>query len=174
MTDKRSSAGDICARWWRSAIDADTGHARNTRAELRRADTPLAVLGVSAVHDLNRELEEAGYRLRHHIDGPDRLALIAVVLAHVKEGRGANAARRFGAGVPKPLSVLRFNTLIRTNSLRELIRPLVRALAIIGGSTDVRKLADDLYWWNDRVRTEWCFDYYGASDAKPVVEDEEI
>ena len=173
MIDKRSCAGDICARWWRSAINVDTGRARKTRAELRRADTPLAVLGVSAVHDLNRILEEVGYGLCHRPDGPDRLALIAVVLAHVKEGRGATAARRFGAGDPKPLSVLRFNTLIRAETPRELIRPLVRALAIIGGSTDVRKLADDLYWWNDRVRTDWCFDYYGASNAKPVVEDEE-
>ena len=40
----------------------------------------------------------------HRVDGPDRLALIAVALAHVKEGRGAAAARRFGAGDPPPLS----------------------------------------------------------------------
>ena len=167
MSDDHPPVGEIGMRWWRSAINADTGRTRRTRAELRRADTPLAVLGVSAVHDLNRALKDAGYGLHHRADGPDRLALIAVALAHVNEGRGAAAARRFGAGVPPPLSSIRFNSLIRTEAPRELIRPLVRALKIIGGSTDARKLTRDLYWWNERVRTNWCFDYYGATDAKP-------
>ncbi len=173
MNDDHPSVGEIGMRWWRSAINADTGRSRRTRAELRRADTPLAVLGVSAVHDLNRALKDSGYRLHHRADGPDRLALIAVALAHVTDGRGAAAARRFGAGEPPPLSSIRFNTLIRTEAPRGLIRPLVRALKIVGGSTDVRKLTRDLFWWNDRVRTDWCFDYYGATDAKPLEEDEE-
>ena len=173
MSDDRPSVGDIGMRWWLSAIAADTGHTRKTRAELRRADTPLAALGVSAVHDLNRALNDAGHGLHHRADGPDRLALIAVALAHVKEGRGAAAARGFGAGDPPPLSSIRFNSLIRTKAPRELIRPLVRALKIIGGRTDARKLARDLYWWNERVRTAWCFDYYGATGAKPSDEDEE-
>ncbi len=160
-------------RWWRNAIDAETGRARRARAVLRRADTPLAVLGVSAVHDLNRALCDTGHELRRRADGPDRLALIAVALAHMKDGQGAAAARRFGAGDPPPLSPIRFNALIRTEAPRDLIRPLARALGIVGGSADVRKLAEDLYWWNERIRTEWCFDYHGAADAKPSFEDEE-
>ena len=173
MSDDHPPVGEIGMRWWRSAINADTGRTRRTRAELRRADTPLAVLGVAAVHDLNRALKDAGYGLHHRADGPDRLVLIAVALAHVNEGRGAAAAWRFGVGVPPPLSSIRFNSLIRTEAPRELIRPLVRALKIIGGSTDARKLTRDLYWWNERVRTDWCFDYYGATDAKPLEKDEE-
>ena len=173
MSNDRPSVGNICANWWHKAINADTGRTRKTRAELRRTDRPLAVLGVEAVHDLNRELDAAGYRLRQKPDGPDRLALIAVALAHVKEGRGATAAHRFGAGNRKPLSEMRFNALIRTDTPRELIRPLVRALTIIGGGADVRKLANDLYWWGDKVRTDWCFDYYDASDTKPPAHDEE-
>ena len=173
MSDSHPSVGDIGMKWWLRAIAADTGHTRKTRAELRRADTPLTALVVSAVHDLNRALKDAGHGLHHRADGPDRLALIAVALAHVKDGRGAAAARRFGAGDPPPLSSIRFNTLIRTEAPRDLIRPLVRALKIIDGRTDARKLTRDLYWWNERVRTGWCFDYYGVTDAKPLDEDEE-
>ena len=173
MSDEHPSIGEVGMSWWRSNIDADTGRARKARAELRRADTPLAALGVSAVHDLNRDLCDAGHGLRHRADGPDRLALIAVALAHMKDGRGAAAALRFGAGDPPPLSPIRFNALIRAEAPRDLIRPLTRALGIIGGSADVRKLAEDLYWWNERTRTEWCFDYHGAADAKPSFEDEE-
>ncbi len=172
MSDECPSIGEVGVRWWRSNIDADTGRARKARAELRRADTPLAVLGVSAVHDLNRDLCDAGHGLHHRADGPDRLALIAAVLAHVREP-GAAAARRFGAGDPPSLSQIRFNALIRAEAPRDLIRPLTRALGIIGGSAGVRKLAEDLYWWDERTRTEWCFDYYGAADAKPSFEDQE-
>lgn len=172
MSDDHPPVGEIGMRWWRSAIHADTGHARKARAELRRAGTPLAVLGVSAVHDLHRALCDAGHGLHRRADGPDRLALIAVALAHVKEP-GAAAARRFGAGDPPPLSPIRFNALIRAEAPRDLIRPLSRALGIIGGGADVRKLAEDLYWWNEQTRTEWCFDYHGAADAKPTLEDEE-
>jgi len=173
MSDDHPSVGEVGIRWWRNAINAETGRARRTRAVLRRADTPLAVLGVSAVHDLNRALGDAGHQLRHRADGPDRLALIAVALAHMKDGQGATAARRFGAGDPPQLSPIRFNALIRAEAPRDLIRPLARALGIIGGGADVRKLAKDLYWWNERIRTEWCFDYHGATDAKPSFEDEE-
>ena len=63
MSDDHPSVGEIGMKWWHSAIHADTGRARKTRAELRRADTPLAALGVSAVHDLNRALEDAGHGL---------------------------------------------------------------------------------------------------------------
>lgn len=173
MSDDHASVGELGMRWWRNAIDADTGRARRTRAALRRADTPLAVLGVSAVHELHGALSEAGHGMHHRPDWPDRLAVIAVALAHVKDGRGAAAARRFGAGDPPPLSAIRFNALIRAEAPRDVMRPLVRALKVIDGGTDVRRLVKDLYWWNDRIRTEWCFEYYGATDAKPLQQGEE-
>lgn len=171
MSEKHGSVGDICLSWWLGEVAADTGRSRKTRAELRRADTPLAVLGVSTVHDLNRELTNAG--LHKRTDWSDRLSLIAVALAHVKEGRGETLARRFGAGDPPRLSRIRFNALIGMERPRDLIRPLVRALAVVGGSADVRQLAQDLYWWGDRVRTDWCFEYYGSADAKPNSDNEE-
>ena len=48
---------DICQGWWAREITAETGPARKTRAELRRADTALKALGVPAVHRLNAALE---------------------------------------------------------------------------------------------------------------------
>ena len=173
MSGDSLSVGEICYRWWRTAIAADTGRARKTRAELRRADTPLAILGVSAVHDLYRSLAEAGYDLRRQEEGPDRLALLAVTLANLNEGKGAVAARRFGVGKSPPLSAIRFETIIRTEAPRDLIRPIVRALAIIDGRADLRALAQDLFCWDEETRASWCFDYHSASGARPFLEDEE-
>ena len=165
------SPAEICKVWWDRCIAAETGGAKRARAELRRAAGVTDALGVSATHELNRRLVSAGFDLRKRRDGPDRLALIAVALAHVTEDLGRSAAQQFRAGDPKVLSSLRFNALIRAKEPRQLIRPLARALRIIKGAANVRRLAADLYWWNDKTRTNWCFDYHGATDAKPTSEE---
>ena len=170
MTNTHSPA-EICKVWWDTCIAAETGGVRQARAELRRAASVTDALGVSATHELNRRLVSAGYDLRKRRDGPDRLALIAVALAQVTQNAGETAAQRFGAGEPKALSGLRFNALIRAKEPRQLMRPLARALRVIGGGANVRKLAVDLYWWSDATRTNWCFDYYGATDARPGTEE---
>lgn len=173
MTENEQPVGAICLNWWAKAINTDTGKARRTRAELRRAHTPIAVLGVSVVHDLNQVLIENNYDLRvFGRGGPDKLALLAFALAHVKENLETSAAYQFGAGDPKPLSEIRFNALIRSHASRDLMRPIARALAIIGNKANVYQLSSDLYWWNDKTRTNWCFDYYGAANAKPINEED--
>ena len=165
------SIAEVCKGWWDTCIAAETGAARRARAELRRAASMADALGISATHELNRRLVGAGHDLRQRRDGPDRLALIAVALAQVAQDRRETAAQRLGAGEPKTLSGLRFNALIRAKEPRRLMRPLVRALQVAEGAANVRRLAADLYWWNDKTRTDWCFDYHGASDARPTPEE---
>lgn len=172
MTD----VGKICADWRRTMLypSRDSGKARKARAELRRADNSLAILSIEVVHRLHKDLVANSHDLRRWKDGPDRLGLIAVAMAHVKEPGGAAAAHRFGAGDPKPLSGLRFDALIRAHSPRAMLRPLTRALAIVDGSVDASALARDLFWWNDNTRANWCFDYHGAFDAKPDAQEETL
>ncbi len=153
----------ICTSWWKCEIVDEKGLARKTRAELRRADTPLKALEVQAVHRLNAALTAAGFGLRHD---PARLALIAVALAQIKD-HGPMAAQAFGAGDPPALASIRFNTLIRATTPEALWRPLTRALAVIGGKAAPGALASDLFYWNEHTRTRWCFDYYGDTTAAP-------
>lgn len=167
------SIGAVCMGWWGAGIAGEGGPARRARAQLRRADGTTPALALAVTHDLNRRLIEAGHDLRRRRDGPDRLALIAVALAHVAESRPESAARRFGSGDPKALSGIRFDALIRAKEPGQLLRPLVRSLLVVDASVNVAKLATDLYWWNDRVRTDWCFDYHGAADAKPTSSEKE-
>jgi len=154
----------ICQGWWTREISADTGSARKTRAELRRADTALKALGVPAVHRLNAALAAGGFKVRHD---PARLALIAVALANIKES-GPKVARAFGAGEPPSLSPIRFNALIRAATPEMLWRPLSRALAVVRGKAAPGALAADLFYWSEQTRTRWCFEYYGETAATPI------
>ena len=168
------SPASVAKDWWNSCIAADVGVTRQARAQLRRATSVTDALGLRATHDLHLRLAAVGHDLRERVDGPDRLALIAVALAHVTEDLGESAAIRFGSGKPTPtLSGLRFDAIIRSTEPRQLMRPLARALRIIRGGANVSRLAGDLYWWGDRVRTRWCFEYHGATDAIPITKETE-
>ncbi len=164
--NSNESVGNICARWWGETLANDRGPARKARAELRRADGPVGALAVAQVHDLNARLCAAG-----HESAPERLALIAVALAHVEEGQGPRAAQAFGAGDPPALSAIRFNALIRAHSIRDLWRPLIRALKLVKGQASAAALAEDIHYWSDKTRTRWCFDYYGETFASPTPEE---
>ena len=162
------SPGAVCAAWWRRTFGADDGAARMVRARLRRCATPAEALAIEAVHDLNAQLRATGYR-----PGADRLALVAIVLAHVTENGNRRLAEVFGRREsrdgPPALSGLRFQTLVQTTDPAGLIAPLRRAMAIVRATpVHVAALAADLYRWNENVRNGWCFQYYGASDAAPA------
>lgn len=156
--------GKICFGWWTGLTAVNKGHMRADLARLKRVGTVAEALAVSASHDLNKRLHVAGYGLQSR---PDRLALIALTLAQVKDNAAQPAARKMGQGDPKALSGIRFNALIRATDPADLVAPLRRALRSVGQGANVARLATDLYWWNDAIRARWCFDYYGAHDAAP-------
>jgi CRISPR system Cascade subunit CasB len=147
--------------WWRGTL-GNTGKGRAARAALRRCDSPVEVLLIPATHDLHAAL---GGQLQAR---GDTLALIAVALANLRETVPAPAAERFA----KALSPIRFQSLLRAEDRAALIRPLRRALAQIDHEANVGRLAEDLFFWGEGVRSRWCFEYYGASQAAPEAEEE--
>ena len=171
MTDEQEqSVGSVCRGWWHRWVGADDGAARAARAQLRRVTAPLEAALIPAVHDLNAALAGIGHDLR---SDPARLALIATALAACPHPTGRRAARAFGLPKEQPaLSALRFNRLVRETDPMRLRQPLIRALAQVGGQVDVKTLADDLFWWTEKTRTRWTFEYFGASDAVPEPEEE--
>ena len=166
MTDERS-IGAIVVDWYRSSLDRDDGAARAARAQLRRCVSPAEALVVAETHDLDQMMKVHGRVLR-----PDRLALLATTFCHLKGVRGERLATQFGRRSrkdgPRALSELRFQSLIRARSSRDLIVPLRRSLAALEGdpACDGRALAEDLFWWGESVRNSWCFEYFGAAFAR--------
>lgn len=143
--------------WWNREL-SDHGPGRMARAQLRRCSTPAEALALPVTHSLHTAL---GVALIHRAD---TLALIAVALANVRHSDARRAAERMGA----TLSALRFQALIRAKEPGVLFQPLRRALAQIDGRANVGALTQDLFYWGDKVRNRWCFEYYGAGHAEPT------
>ena len=165
MTDNKK-VSDIVTTWHRETFSRDNGTARAARARLKRCKSPTQALVVAETHDLNRRMRQHG-----KVPNADQLTLICVIFSHIDNVQGKKLAAQFGAisvnKVPK-LNNMRFQSLIRASSHRDLFVPLRRSLDILGREVacDGCKLAEDLYYWNDMIRNEWCFQYFGASFAK--------
>ena len=164
------SIGQTALAWWhglqpRSETDEHAGRRGNPAAlaRLRRAVSPLEALMVDAAHDLAKTLRR-GER--------DWVAIgtLAATLAHVKAHDHRPTAGILGAQEsadgPRCVSELRFRRLLQAEEGVERMAALRRALALTGGRANVADLADSLLFWNDRTRTRWLFEYYGAAPPK--------
>ena len=166
MTDEKNVSGIVVA-WYESSLGRDDGAARAARARLKRCESPVEALAVAETHDLNERLRKLGKN-----PTADRLALLATTFARLEDVHGDRLAVAFGKKSakdgPRLLSELRFQSLIRVRSRRDLIVPLRRSLAVLGANPACNgwALAEDLYFWNDRVRNNWCFQYFGAGFAR--------
>lgn len=167
MTSRNTGRGEIAADWWRGALaDRDSGAARGLSARLRRADA-LGILAEPAVQLLARRLGlgalDAG-----------RLVGLVQVLADLRTSDPAPLARRLGGEV---LSPLRFQRLMRAEG-EEFTLLLRRAIVMADRRCNVARLAGDLLAWDhpeagDRIRAQWCFDYFGAPLEEATSPDEE-
>ncbi len=142
-------------------------------AQLRRAANLTEVAFNPAFHVLRRQLEEAGLDLGD--SGRERLALVAALLARVKENQpapgGKSLAARLGQpveGTDRPrLSELRFRAILEAEEPEDLLRPMARAIDLLERRLDVLALAEEVFsWTSPSTRKRWAYDYYDAAPAR--------
>lgn len=145
-------------------------------ARLRRASSAAEAMAEEATLDLFHRLGlgQAEYRRL------PRIAVIAMVLAHVREdvppgpaGRqsaiGAVGRASLDDADSAAMKPLRFRRLLacRDDDDDELAREMRRLVTLAGRRINVGDLAASLFFWNEQTRTRWAFDYYGAGFAAP-------
>jgi CRISPR system Cascade subunit CasB len=131
---------------------------RADRAMFRRCATPAEVVFVPAFHRLLRGLDEAGISVI-----PERLAVIAAVIAHVEKHLSAmDFASQLASGTAEKtaLSSLRFRRLLAVDKPDELLIYLVRTVRLLDRTANVVDLARSIRFWSDDVRKRWAFRYY--------------
>ena len=160
-----TALGRVLAGWWQGLEDD-----RGSRAMLRRAATVTAVTLSAPYQRLFRRLCEAGWPEDMKPFENDRLAVVAGLLAHVKETESrplANAMSQRDEGGDRPrLSELRFRRLLESADLDSLYAGLRRALPLMKHQADVLALANDVLHWGDAVQKRWAYDYDWPDKSK--------
>ena len=166
MTDsvRRNEAAVVAEDWWR-ALNADRSGGRGARrgalARMRRAATPLEVMQEPEALRLIARLPR----------NPDRVAVLAGILACVRETEGRTVARAIGRASLDDeraiLSEVRFRRLLQARN-DELLEAMRRIIRLTSGKANVYDLSDAVLHWGDRVRKRWIFDYYGVSGSTPA------
>ena len=160
------SEGQAAAAWWRSLQPADDAGKprrgdRAALARLRRCATTMQAASETATIELCRRLGATERDL-------DRIALIAAVLAHVREDdRRLRVARQIGVQADKSamMSDLRFRRLLQAETPDEQLTAFRRLVALARRKLNVADLAESLWRWDDEQRRRaWIYAYHDAPD----------
>jgi CRISPR system Cascade subunit CasB len=167
--DKPPLAGKA-AGWWRDVNDDATGD-RGALARLRRANFPLEAWAEPQTMRLYRML---GFRSGHRDDWVEPVAILAIVLAGVREDKGRSLGKALGEGEPPAMHPLRLRRLTAARDAKETLRGFREAVALLKDAAPVADLARCVLGWldpdpdmRDRARTRFLFAYHGAGFAAP-------
>lgn len=177
-----TTIGELCKEWWAEYCDPKAVDPA-VRARLRRCRSAAEALAIAPAIGLARRL--GGDRVeRDALDRRFERALgLARLLAHVSSDASEPVMRI--AGYPRfpgeresgddgnrpLLSEVRFKRLLLAPPSEELLTTLIRLLAQVDGRANIARLAQDVWWWNDRTRERWAFEYYAAGVAAPTQQD---
>lgn len=169
---------DKAATWWweRQPYHGSTSNPRADRAglsRLRRA-TVIGAMCEPATFDLLRVVAGTQREL-------PEVALCAAVLAAIRSDAksGMHPARALG---PRPgekessavMSPLRFRRLVEADTIEDRLLMFRRAVALLKGTANVRRMAGACLDWSDAVRRDWIFQYYNAASAAPSIGTDEV
>ncbi len=150
-------AAKILHQWW-----DDLNDHRGDRAALRRCRDLTEIFFIPAYHHLYHDLAKQGWTNKEGV------AAVAGLASHVKvDAAKPNFATQMAeskqGGSNARISGLRFRRLLKIQNREDLYITLTRIIRLLGGTANLNSLADSAYWWNERTRKDWAFDYYAKA-----------
>lgn len=149
--DPDTEFGKELKMWWDSLE-----HNRGDRAILRRCEDVLQVVMTPVFHHQLREWHECFSR-----NNGDRLAEIMGLLSHVRQ----HSQHSIGAQMATPrgdtptVSELRFRRLLQSTR-EEYYRDMIGMIKLLRGEINIHDLAESTYYWGDKTKKRWAYDYY--------------
>lgn len=166
------SPAERAAVWWRQLQPNFANGERNPQgdraalARLRRCATVAEAMQEPATIELFRALQW------HDPEHLPKVALVAAVLASVREAKSGRFARAIGPENPSApetaiVKPLRFRRLMEAQTDDERLTALRRAVALAGHKANPGDLARALLDWTEARKRSWIFDYWNAAD-RPI------
>jgi len=162
MFQSGDEVSSILLSWWKG-LEHDKGE----RAFMKRTSSPAEVVFSPAYHRLLSQLQRDG----RHINR-EAVAAVAGLSTHVKAhiDHDVSLARQMAA--PKSMSGdarvsgLRFRRLLAVSGRSELYPLMIRLIRLLGGQVNLVSLANAVYWWNEKTKTQWAYDYYATAPSE--------
>lgn len=184
--DELKERADAAHQWWRSLgpVKLEDGRMlsgdRAALARLRRCSSVNQAIAEPPTRKLFKKLDfeiPRGDSDVWRLDNVERVAALAVVLAHVKD----NDRRRIAIAIGAPpggeanealVKPNRFRTLMAARTGDEIMTSFRRVVAMLDGTASVQDLARLILGWTDddagdRTRANFAFAYHGAADFAP-------
>lgn len=159
--------------WWEHySSESEQGEAsrKGEFANLRRCKNLEEILFTPQYQYLYRKVNKAKWVNGSACNNKEAIALLAGVLAYIKEdvksekNEKKHVAEHFARvqeGGDKPIvSEARFMRLMKIKTHTELFTEIVRIIRLAGDSAPLNDLITSLYWWNDKTRQKWTFEYF--------------
>jgi CRISPR system Cascade subunit CasB len=169
--------------WWRLLQPRDLKDGpklpgdRATLARLRHISSPFEAAAEPATIRL---FEKLGFDRRDADKQLGRVAVLAAVLAHIRENTNERLARALGPPTggeasEAVYSALRLRRLLSAKGDEEILIGFRRVIAILKDKANVRDLSRQILTWDrdelgDRTRTRFAFDYHSAGEHAPDAE----
>lgn len=140
------------------------------RAELKKAKTVLDVILLPAFQKSCPRFKPLFKDEQDWMQSIDRLAAILGLLAHVKNLSEKKLALDMASPdikkqEPPVVSELRFRRLIQRDR-DDLYEAMIRILRTLGNEANLHDLANSVYYWDDKVKRRWAFDYFPNTPEK--------
>lgn len=154
----------VVRAWCEELLAGEEGRWRAARAQLRRCNSAIDALHIPETLWLVR-------RLGGNERNCDRIAVLAVILAHLKpEGLRVHKtlARSLGRvsfdekTESAVLSESRFRRLLQSEDDSELLDQFSRAVKMLKGEANPEDIARVILGWGDFTRKRMIFDYYAV------------
>lgn len=192
MSDKLFEAESNAAwSWWNrlQPREVDSRMVPGDRAavaRLKRAANIMEAAAEPATGDLYDKLGRAnpdddrrGFSKEHATRDLPRAALLAAVLAHVRDDDRKNKSIAEAIGAPRGgeettalVTPIRFKRLVAARQADDLLIAFRRVVALLGKTANVKDLAMQILAWTDGrtadiARTRFAFAYHGAARYAP-------
>jgi len=155
--DANKPLGEALQRWW-----DDLQECNGDRAELRRAETVTDIILLPAFQRTCLRFQPF---FQHEENWEYRLAAVLGLLAHVRHANPGEALAIQMSGRPPVVSELRFRRLIQRER-SDLFVSMIRVLRMMGNKANLHDLANSIYFWGDKVKRRWAFDYFPNTPEK--------
>ena len=160
MTNSQAwQAPGIAMKWWSELTSSRSrrGPRRASIARLRRAKNSLEAIQERETLRLIQQLPD---------ENPDRVAVLAGILAFVTESDTRKVARAIGRlsidnAESAQMSEARFRRLLQLRG-EELLDAMRRVVRLTKGRANVYDLSYAVLRWGESVRKRWIFDYYNV------------